>query len=142
MKEVTILITDEDFEAMMRHHAANRPGKPLVAAHMVVAVEGDKDYNLNEFEVRDEEAAAKVRSEESFIADLQDKGVLSVVLPNRTRVLAKAPGVALHYANNSQAYKKAIELRAKGVNAFVIGQGKPAKYVRILPGNPGPEYAF
>lgn len=50
MKEVTIVISDEDFEAMMRHHARALPGRPLVAVVMIRAVDGKEDYNLGEYE--------------------------------------------------------------------------------------------
>ena len=49
-KEITIIVSDEDYEAAMIHIANNRPGRPLVAVEMVRAVEGDEDYNLGPFE--------------------------------------------------------------------------------------------
>ncbi len=49
-KEITIIVSDEDYEAAMIHIANSRPGKPLVAVQMIRAVEGDQDYDLGPFE--------------------------------------------------------------------------------------------
>ena len=158
-KEITILVSEQDFEAMMRHLSSGRPGKPLVAVEMVRAVEGDESYNLNMFDALDEEDAKVGHDYKSVMArktgvsveqlDKEERNVevptrwrskskrseesvlLTVVLPSGVRVLAKYPGVPYHYANDTQAYKKVDELGAKGVKAFVIGHGKPAKYIRI-----------
>ena len=49
-KEITILVSEEDYRHVMKHFANNGLGRPLVAVVMLRAVEGDENYDLNEFE--------------------------------------------------------------------------------------------
>lgn len=49
-REITIIVSDDDYEAMMIHAANNRPGRALVAVEMIGAVEGVRDYDLGPFE--------------------------------------------------------------------------------------------
>lgn len=59
----------------------------------------------------------------------------TVTLRNGLTVLAKETksGInAVTFVNFTQAYSKAKELTAKGIDCHVIGFGQPAKYIAIV----------
>ena len=46
MREITVKVSDRDFADMVRHLAAGKPGRPLVAVDRLEAVDGDEDFDL------------------------------------------------------------------------------------------------
>lgn len=61
--------------------------------------------------------------------------VLTVKLRNGLVVLAKktkySDADAFTYCNDTQAEKKADQLRAQGIDCYVWGYGRPAKFIAI-----------
>ena len=48
MKQVTITLSDDDFETLLGHFVKDRIGKPLVAVQSIVAVQGDQTRSLED----------------------------------------------------------------------------------------------